>query len=192
MPEQDINPRFERYVADELWTYSEQGVRPFDAVEIARLATMGARRGGRAGRASAGRLIPAPVRWVLLSTLLLVAATATAVASGLVQLPLLIVPPGPSPTLPAGETEAPTFSPDASPSEIPTLSPEPSPLAVPSISPEPSPAAPSPTEPPPPAASPGDVTPEPSPDQSPAPTANPTFTLEPSLPPPTVDATGSP
>jgi hypothetical protein len=177
MPEQDIDPRFEHYVAQQLWSLSEEGLQPYDAVEIARQAALGAARRDRAGRASSGRLVPAPVMWVILSMVLLVGATATAVAAGLIQLPDLIVQPGSDPRPPAVPTEAPAISPGPSPFETPAFSPEPSPLESPAFSPEPSPfetpafsPGAEPSEPAPATELPGEITPEPTEDLEPQPT----------------------
>ncbi len=154
MPEHDIDPRFERHLEQRLRTYAEQGVRPFDAVEIAHTAATGRHRpAAQAG--GLGRLIPQPVRLVALTALLLVALTVTAFAAGLLPVPLPVEPSpspttapvdSPTPTLP-GPTETPTTepSPDLTPSPAlespppgPTLSPEPaSPSPEPTISPTP-------------------------------------------------------
>jgi hypothetical protein len=191
MPEQDIDPRFERYVAQQLWSLSEEGLQPYDAVEIARQAALGAARRRRTGTASSGRLVPAPVMWVILSMVLLVGATATAVAAGLIQLPDLIVQPGTDPRPPVLPTEAPAISPPASPFETPTFSPEPSPFESPASSPEPSPfetpafsPGAEPSEPAPATELPGEITPQPTDDSEPEPTEapEPDADLEPEQP----------
>ena len=144
MPEYEIDPPFEQHVEGRLRNYAEQGVQPYDAVEIAHLAA----GGGAAPSGGAGRLVPAPVAAVLVAALTLVGLTAVAFAAGWFPSP---PPPDSSPS-PTAIAESPSPSPSA-PGESPTVQPtEPTPeTPVPATRPPVSPGitpSPSPTVPP--------------------------------------------
>ncbi|HUG47644.1 MAG TPA: hypothetical protein VMP67_04460 [Candidatus Limnocylindria bacterium] len=171
MPEYDIDPGFERHVAERLWAYSETALRPFDAVEIAHVAATGSGRAVRVQAAPGGRLIPAPAMWALLTALLVVGVTATAFAAGWLRLPQPVIDPSPTPSLEPGQTlpPAPTLQPGQTLPPAATLPPgqSPSPGAPPTPSAEPSPtqgAEPSPSP---------SVEPSPTSVPSPSPTAAP-------------------
>ncbi|MDQ3938722.1 MAG: hypothetical protein M3253_08610, partial [Chloroflexota bacterium] len=130
MPEHDFDERFERRLEERLRDYAEQGVRPFDAVQIALRAA--GRVPSRGFRLPGGRLVPAPVMWLLLAAVMVVAMTATAVAAGWIQLPALVVDPRPSPT-PVVASPSPTSPPTPveSPTAEPTLTPVPTLVSTP-------------------------------------------------------------
>jgi hypothetical protein len=152
MPERDIDPGLEQRLEHQLRAYAEQGVRPFDAVQIAHRAA-GGRSAGREGWWR-GRLVPAPVMWILLSALMVMVLGATAFAAGLLPLPAS-EDPSPTPTTaavspspsPAPATDEPTLEPTAQPQPTPsstptapaspTLTPSAEPTASPSPAPDP-------------------------------------------------------
>jgi hypothetical protein len=145
MPDYDIDPNFERRLAERLRNQSERAVEPFDAVEIAHLAAR--RRPMRAEQGSRS-LLPAPAMAALLTVALLVVLTVTAFAAGWLPLPPPIDGPSPTPTA-AAESPAPVSPPPTEPA-TPEPTPDVTPDVTPDATPEPTPAAPSPT----PAASP--------------------------------------
>lgn len=183
MPKHDIDPGFERFVEERLRSYADEGRRPFDAVQIARNAARGRRRGAAA---VGGGGLRRPVRWAALSAFAAVLLTATAFAAGLLPRPDTDL--GPSPTVaglhspvPTGVSSSvppiidPNLTPGpAAPTQVPGPTgaaggPDESPPIEPTIEPEPSPS-PSPDQTDSPLPSPS---PAPSPSPSPAPSPTP-------------------
>lgn len=150
MPDYDIDPNFERRLAERLSTHSEQAVEPFDAVEIAHFA---ARRRPMQAQQGFGRLLPAPVLGVLLTAGLLVLLTVTAFAAGWLPLPPPIDSPSPSPTDAAVPTVPASPLPTVLPTDEPTAepTPEPSVPTTPTPTPAESPTSEPTASPPPPA-----------------------------------------
>ena len=139
--------QFEKHLEARLRNLAEGGVRPFDAIEIARLAMTG---NGRQVVRQVRRGAPAWFRSLALAALLLVILVAAAFAGGFIRLPGPIVAPTPtastvaiSPTPFPSPTVDPSLSPSASPAVSPSASPpvSPSPSASPSATPSASPSA---------------------------------------------------
>lgn len=149
MPDYDIDPNFERRLADRLRNHADEAVEPFDAVEIAYLA---ARRRPARNEQGFGRLLPAPVLGVLLTAGLLVLLTVTAFAAGWLPLPGPTDDPSPSPTDAAIPTTPASPLPTALPTDEPTTEPtvEPTPPTTPVPTPVATPTS-EPTASPPPA-----------------------------------------
>jgi alpha-tubulin suppressor-like RCC1 family protein len=192
VPNHDVDPGFERFVEESLRAFADEGLRPFDAVQIARSAA-GGRRRGAGSTAAAGGGMRGPVRWAALSAAAVLLVTATAFAAGLLPRPDLEA--GPTPTLvgmhsPAPTGEARTLPPFVDPDLTPIPGQTPAPVQSP-VGAAPTPAPGEPTtpasEPTGAAAGPDDsptlepsVGPEPSPSPEPTATPEPDPTAEPS------------
>jgi len=170
MAEQFVNDGFEERLARALRGYADEAVRPYDAVELTRIAAERAGRGRFALPA-----FPRAWRTALAFALLTVALAGAAVAGGFIHLPNNSIVPNPSyqPSLPAQSPGTATPTPAASSVESPvvvaptlelpgtplptlivepptpeaTTSAEPSTIPTPELTPEPTETA-SPTAPP--------------------------------------------
>lgn len=160
MPDDNFETRLQRLLRDD----AEQGVRPIDAVAVARTAA--ARR--RAGRLPWASLLRG-TRYVLVAALFAIGLAAFAVGSGLVVVPGPTASPSATPTAVAqspiagspspGATESASPTATASSSPVPTITsitPLPTATAAPDVTPT-EVASPSPT-----------ASPEPTPTPSPA------------------------
>jgi len=172
MPDQEVDAMFEDRFARRLADFADEAVRPFDAVEITRVAA--------AGRSPATRprtLFPAWARAFALATLLLVTLVAAGIAGGIIRLPSNDIVPNPTfqPFSPEPGTALPSPITDesADPSLPVTFVPgsdPPTTLVPPTLPPatgSPVPPSQEPTEPPSPSAEP--TSPEPSIEPSPEP-----------------------
>jgi hypothetical protein len=157
---------FEQQLARRLHADAEHGVRPYDAVEVARAAMWS---GGPQPLAKSRRRSgpPAWFRSMVLAGLLVVLLVAAAFVGGLIRLPNVNVLPTASPTTAAEVSPTPIVAPSLVPTLVPTKLPSPDPSASPGSSPDASPA-PSPS----PDVSPI-ISPEPSPTLSPSPEPSP-------------------
>lgn len=131
MSDQDFEQRFAQSLGD----YAEHGVRPFDAVEIARQAA--SPRGGAAAVVARQRQVaPAWIRSLVLAGLLVIVLIALAFAGGFVRLPTGLIEPSQSPTTTIGDvtpdpsatlgppvSAPPTFIAGLTPSPVVTLPP---------------------------------------------------------------------
>lgn len=172
--------QFDRDLGRRLREHAEYGVRPYDAMEIARLAMASGGRAGERGARVAKRM-PVWFRSLVLAGLLVVLLVAAAFVGGLVELPNPVVLPTPSASALAEVTPSPrlTFVPAPTGDPLPTDLPGPTPSGLPTVPPTSAPSfAPtampttpvaSPTQPPLPSASPV-TTPSPEPTASPEPT----------------------
>ncbi|MDQ3938546.1 MAG: hypothetical protein M3253_07675 [Chloroflexota bacterium] len=163
---------FEKRLEARLRAHAEVGVRPFDAMAIARQAIYGS---GHGVIHHARRGMPVWFRSLVLAGLLVALIAAAAVVGGLIKIPGLI-DPSPSPTGIAGLTPTPFLTPTIVPSPSLTVNPSPSGTGSPSIDPSVTPSG----------------SPSPSPSVSPttSPTSSPTFSPTASpTPGPTATAT---
>lgn len=163
MPELEMDALFEGRLSQRLSDFADQAVRPFDAVEITRIAA------ADAGRATFKRpALPRGWRPLLAMALLALGLIGVGILGGFIKLPNNSIVPNPSfsPFSPMPVATTPLETPDstASPLETPGTSPSglvtfppiatPTPQPTPSGSPTPSPTAsptPSPTPSPDPA-----------------------------------------
>lgn len=120
MAEQFGNDAFEERLARTLHGYSDEAVRPYDAVELTRMA---AERSGR-GR-FAWPAFPRAWRTTLAFALLTVALAGAAIAGGFIHLPNNSIVPNPSyqPSAPAQSPSTATPTPGASSAESPVVVP---------------------------------------------------------------------
>jgi alpha-tubulin suppressor-like RCC1 family protein len=167
MPDQDFEQRFAKSLSD----YAEEGVQPFDAVEIAHLAAT-ARGGAAAAVARQRQAAPAWIRSLVLAGLLVLMLIALAFAGGFVRLPTGLLEPSHTPAATIG---------DVTPHPSATLGPQdpPLPTFIAGLTPSP---GPSPTVAPP-------SIPGPSLPATLEPTVAPTI---PATPEPTIEPTSGP
>src|SRR5687768_7281281 len=133
MAEHDLDPEFERRLAGQLRGLADEGLQPFDAMQIAHAAATGS--GFRTTRVER----TGPPTWfraLVMAALLVVMLVAVALVGGFIRLPTGVVEPTGSPS---GTFTA--FSPDPSATFGPPVSPLPSVVIEVTPAPIPTPGA---------------------------------------------------